>query len=177
MSKRQLSEETKRKMSETRKKQWADPEYRKKMVQSKETKKKRSETMKGIWKQSKFRMNRIYNYETLKKMSDSGKRKWQDPEYKNKWFKSMCKYWASSKFEENNNKTSKRMKGTKFGPVKHTPETRAKMSKSRRKQWGNKDYRIWKTENARKNYEKQSGAMRAGFDRYIEQRKQEERTE
>jgi len=141
-----MSLESRRKMSEARKKSWRDPEYKKRMSlkikegwNNLETRQKMSRSQKKLWEDPEYRKEKSLknkeswgNLETRKKVSKSLKERWKDSEYIEKMSKVRKKVWKDPEYKKKMSNIHKNLwKNSDFRKkMEKTEEYREKISKT-----------------------------------------------
>ena len=141
--KKQFSAEHRRKLSESAKKRWQDPEYRKEMAKvemSESARAAMSERMKNIWADPEYKKAHIgikSSEEKKRKISKKTKERWANSEYKARVAKKIGKaakeVWERPGYREKMSTLAKERLDD--------PACRKRMSENSKKNWQDPEYR------------------------------------
>jgi len=155
--------EIRKKISESQKKTWENPEYREKLksvYNSPEFKKKTSESGKKKWE----------NPEYKEKMIESNKKRWEDPDFKEKRINEIKERWEdpdyNSRLRESIKKSwEKPGHREKISELLkkacENPEIRESRRKSAKKNWEDPEYKKRASENMKLGYSKLTPEQRS----------------
>ena len=146
------NEEQLRKMSESLKKAFEKPEYKKKI----------SESVKKVWENPEYKekMKKTCDSpEHRKKMSEASKKLWDDPEYREKMSEANKKTWENPELREKMSEVRKKLwedpeHREKMKEIHASPTTKKKKSEASKKLWEDPEHREKISEKIKKAWEK-----------------------